>query len=361
MKAEERAPVVGGLMARFFDLALKGKFKPLAGLEANLDLVFRTSTWGFREILMVIVIARLLRPEYKASKAFYDCNPRPLYEGPIRRAFQERGIPHRKSGPLNVAKAAKAINMEWAAQREPHEAAVAVVRIVSAIDSMTKASLGNFAIALHARFLEEAEAIHEYVVEARPEADPRFLVELCKNMIDVAPDGGNTAQRLIGLMIASYHDVFSTGIEVSGHLDRASVTTTTSKKAGDISEAHDGVRVVYEVTTKAFGRDRIQEAYDAARAFDDENSCVTPEIIVICRPQDAPDGMEESSIASYIGSLTYRDMAFHFADVDEWLAGQLLRMPAEARLEFYRAANDYVNEPSTALKVKKLWQRLHDE
>lgn len=359
MNPQMRNNRASALMTGFFDAALAGKFNPLATLESDIDLVFRTTTWGFREILMVASIARLLDESYQASKGFYDCKPRSLYEGPIRAALRERGVPHRKSGPLNVAKATKAINAEWAAQREPQDAALAVVKIVGAVDRMSRAELENFAVALHARFLEEATGVRELIVEARPEADPAYLLRLSSDVIKHAPDGGNTAQRVVGLMMAAYHETLETGIEVSGHLDRASVTTTTSKKAGDISEGDGELRTVYEVTTKHFGSERMREAYEGARSFDEANDCVTSEIIVICRPEDAPDDLEETGTVLYLGSATYQDLSFHFVDIEEWIAGQLLRMPATARLEFYRAFSEYVNEPSTAVVVKKLWRELH--
>lgn len=361
MNPEMRNSRVTQLMSGFFDGALEGRYKPLATLESELDLVFRTTTWGFREILLVIAVARLLDSNYHGSKGFYDCNPRSLYEGPIRAALLARGVPHRKSGPLNVAKAAKAINEEWAAQREPQGAARAVVKVVAALDRMGAKELENFAGVLHARFLEEAVSVRALVVEARPESDPGYLLRVCMTMISRTPDGGNTAQRAIGLMMAAYHEILGTGVEVIGHLDRASVTTTTSKKAGDISEGDHERRTIYEVTTKPFGAERMREAYEGACAFDEANDCVTAEIIVICRPDDAPAHLKETGALLYLGTATYQDLSFHFVDIDEWLAGQLLRMPALARLDFYRALSEYVNEASTAVAVKKLWRKLHDE
>ena len=117
MTPGERNQKVEKQLDELFDKAAEKQFKALDGeIAKELDLVFSCKTWGFREILLVIVHARLLDPEYRASVSFYDCNPRPLFEGPIRTALSKRGIPHRQSGPLNIAKAAQAINGYWAAR-----------------------------------------------------------------------------------------------------------------------------------------------------------------------------------------------------------------------------------------------------
>src|SRR5207302_1660293 len=94
-----------------------------------------------------------------ASSAFYACNPRALYEGPMRNLLTEFGIPRGQSGPLNIAKATQMINEQWAAQRRGREIAESVVHLVSAIESMSTSDLYNFAIALHIKFLTQAQLI----------------------------------------------------------------------------------------------------------------------------------------------------------------------------------------------------------
>ena len=67
---------------------------------------------------LVVIIGMRLDRSFKASTGLYDCNPRAIYEGPIKEFLIEKEIPHRKSGPLNVAKATVGLDMTWAAQRE---------------------------------------------------------------------------------------------------------------------------------------------------------------------------------------------------------------------------------------------------
>src|SRR3989344_2301719 len=105
---------------RILSVFLKDK-KSVAEFSAPFDLdeiesLFQTSIWGHREIILTIVMARLLDPKFKASENFYACNPRSIFEQPIRKALREYGIPHRKSGPLNVAKKDEKLKIKTAAE-----------------------------------------------------------------------------------------------------------------------------------------------------------------------------------------------------------------------------------------------------
>ncbi|MDQ3547458.1 MAG: hypothetical protein M3439_01450, partial [Chloroflexota bacterium] len=261
MSAAERNRRVTELMDEAFQhAAIQPPVLP-ADIARDLDIVFGTVVRGFREILLVIVIARMLNPEYRASTRFYPANPRALYEGPIRSALRDRGIPHGKSGPLNVAKATEGIDSQWAARRRAAAVAERVVALVSYIESLSSAELWSFSIALHARFIAEARRVAALDVIADPETAIPFLAQACQRFIIEAPDAGNTPQRIIGLLLQSLHDTVQTGIRVAGVDDRASVTTTTSKKLGDLAEEQPDGTVVraYEITTKPFGQARVTE------------------------------------------------------------------------------------------------------
>lgn len=81
MSTIERNARVVALMEASFERASRGEYGSEWG--DDLEEIFSTTVWGFREILLVIVIARLLDRNYKASEAFYSCKPRALYEGPF--------------------------------------------------------------------------------------------------------------------------------------------------------------------------------------------------------------------------------------------------------------------------------------
>ena len=363
MSGETRSARISALMDDLFGYAVSSRPTLAPNVAAAVDEVFNTPVRGLREILLVITLARLLDPKYRASVNFYACNPRALFEGPIRTALENRKIPHGKSGPLNVAKAAEGINDQWSSRRRPREAARAVVSLVEHIESVTPSDLRDFAVVVHGRFLDEARRVEGLAIETEPMADVGFLFNLCLHLVVGAPDSGNTLQRLVGLLLTSYHDSLQTGILVAGAEDRASVTTTTSKKLGDLAETQlDGTVIrAYEVTTKPFNAARVAEAYDAVRDFDAMSHVLTDEIVVVCEAgQQPPNTMGGDSAPGYLGALKHHDLTFQFIDVRAWLISQLLRMPIDARLDFYAALASYVADPNTAARVKMVWRAVHE-
>jgi hypothetical protein len=117
------------------------------------------------------------------------------------------------------------------------------------------------------------------------------------------------------------------------------------------------------VTVKQFGDQRTRESNDAVKDHARRTKVAIPEVLVLCRPGDAHEDAERRNegSASYLGSLSFQDVWYHFIDILEWIAGQLLRMSADARQAFYLKLNAYVSEPNTAESVKRAWQQLNVE
>lgn len=364
MNVADRNQKTTELMGELFARGQQGEFEhPNGDISARLDKVFSTTVWGYREILLVIVLARLLDPSYKAYSAFYSCNPRALYEGPIRTTLLKLGIPHRKSGPLNVAKATSGINEQWAAQRRPLDVAKDVVELVKAIEQWDEQTLMGFATDIHARFIGEAKRVADLSITTPPTADPSNLFKLIAALITDVPDAGNTPQMISGLLLEAYHEDVQTGIKVVGHEDRASVTSTTSKKPGDITEEQqDGtIIVVYEVTVKSFSASRIDESYQTLKAYEEITGIPINEVLVTCRQSDVPDHAQATSVAApYLGKVEHHDVTYHFIDIFEWSMAQLLRMTVDARLAFYEKLAKYINDPNTAEKVKVYYREWHE-
>lgn len=361
MSVDDRNRAVESMIKSFFAEAGEGNFTYENNFKDDLDLLFSTTTWGYREVILVVVIGRLLDPQYCASSAFYSCNPRALYEKPIRNTLLEYRIPNRKSGPLNVAKATVALNGQWAAQRDCPEVAQAAVRLVNLIETFEKDELENFAIALHAKFLSEASRVASLTVQINETADPIFLYNLCWKLISEVPDAGNTPQRITGLLLKNYHESLNTGVMVTGYNDRASVTSTTSKKPGDINEESQtgDIYKVYEVTVKPFSEDRIRDSYDTVSIYNENNDSQIDEVIVICRDVDCPQSMVKSELKLYLGKYEYEDLIYYFMDIYEWMFSILLKITEEGRENFYSDLNDYISDVNTAEKVKHLWIQLH--
>lgn len=328
----------------------------------SMEKLFQTPVWGFREILLVVISGMKIDPSFRASTGLYDCSPRAIYEGPIKDFLIEKGIPHRKSGPLNVAKATVGLDMNWAAQRRPYYAAEAVVGIVKFLESgsNTEDAIEDVGVSLLRRLIAQAHNIAELAVDIDPDKDPGHLYILCRDLITKAPDAGNTPQKIAALLLKCYHDFFHMGVKVTGGDDRASVTSTTSKKPGDINEEYDGkIYKVYEITVKPFDLARIRDSFDCISIYNENNKSGIHEVTVICRREDCPADMEKSGLHTYLGRYDYRDIAYYFWDIYEWIAFILQNMTPEGRKSFYLLLNNYINEPNTAEKVKQLWKELH--
>jgi hypothetical protein len=363
MNPTERDIKVAKLMEDLISEAKKGNYEDSPDFVSDLEKLFSTTAWGFREITLVIGIASLLFDDYKASTGFYSCNPRPLYEQSIRNILIKYKIPHRKSGPLNVAKATQGINSEWAAQRRPKEIAESVVNLVNLIERYSKDEIRNLMIALVKRLLDEATRVENIKVETDPKEDPIFLFKVCKRLIDEATDGGNTPQRIIGYLLEAYHDSLNTGIIVSGHEDRASTTNTTSKKPGDIQEEslNEGIISIFEVTVKPFNEQRINDSFESVIEYDKSHGTNTQSVLVICRRQDCPQDMETLNLNYYLGKIEKGHVSYYFIDIYEWIMAKLISIPAKARMKFHSSLNEYISHPNTSEKVKLLWKKLHED
>ncbi len=332
--------------------------------KTSMDKLFTTDAWGFREIILVVVVGMKMDESYKASTGLYDCNPRAIYEGPIKEFLIENNIPHRKSGPLNIAKAAKGLDNAWASQRRPQDVALKVVDIVNLLESSQIPDFVDMiGISLLRRFIAESQRVEELNVEIEPSSDPEWLYMISHELIVKAPDVGNTPQKIAAFLLKNYHSAMNTGIVVTGENDRASVTSTTSKKPGDVNEESvDGnIYKVYEITVKPFNLARIRDSYDCVNTYNQNSNADLHEIIVICRPEDCPDEMKKSSTHLYMGSYEYQDIIYYYWNIYEWVCDTLQRMTFDARSSFYEDLNAYISDINTAETVKKLWLKLHSK
>ena len=363
---EERNARISAYLERLYSMATDESFQiDESEYKSDMDKLFTTTAWGFREILLVVAVGMELDNAFRASTGFYDCNPRAIYEGPIKEFFIEKEIPHRKSGPLNVAKATVGLDHTWAAQRRPSDVAEKVVALVEYMENGTGEQgtrVSKIATSLIRRLIAESSRMEALSVEIEPSADPDFLYILCHELITKTPDSGNTPQKIAAFLLKNYHLEMNTGIVVTGEEDRASVTSTTSKKPGDVNEeSTDGeIFKVYEITVKPFDLARIRDSYDCVGKYNEENESNLNEIIVICRKEDCPEEMECSTLNSYIGRFAYQDIMYYFWDIFEWISDTLQRMTPSGRIGFYSDLNTYIADINTAETVKILWRKLHE-
>ncbi|MFZ2522059.1 MAG: hypothetical protein WAX44_00345 [Minisyncoccia bacterium] len=324
----------------------------------EVESLFQTSIWGHREIILTIIMARLIDPKFKASENFYACNPRSIFEQPIRKALREYGIPHRKSGPLNVAKNSKKINRDWATDKHGGEIAMNVVKIVKKIESVSVGALEKFALAYIARYRQEAKRIKEMEVNLPPQENPIHISKLCIDLINFVPDGGATPQIIVGLLMETMNKDRKNTVIVSGHRDSVSTTNTTSKKPGDIIEKiNDTSELIYEVTTKKFSDDRLIESHEAVMDYNKN----LKDVFVICRPQDVPETLNNKGTSYIMATTQYQELAYYFINIYDYIQSAILFLTPQGRKFFYEELTVYVNNTNTAEKMKKYFKQWHSD
>ncbi len=323
--------------------------------------IFESKTTSFREIVLISLVERKLDAKFRANTGFYKQKPRGIYDnGPIKYFLIEKGFPHTKAAALNIAKAAN-INDEWSKNRADKENAKKVVKLVKLIDKRSSKFRDDLGIDLLRKYINKAASVNQLTVIIEPSDDPVYLANICKTMIDSAPDSGNTPQRIIGYLLLSYHAAMNSGIIVSGTEDSASTTSTTSNKPGDINEElSDGTIKVYEITVKKFDLDRIIDSYDCISKYNNNFHSNIKEVIVICRKEDCPSDISRaSSSGSVLGFYIYQDVIYYYLDIYEWISQILVHMTSLARKSFYSKLNDYINSTNTHENVKHVWNALH--
>ena len=363
-KTDKRNNKVEHILAEFFEQASNDEVIIDESLYSHLltDL-FQTTTWGFREILLVVIIGMKLDRNFRASTNFYSCKPRAIYETPIKKFLIEKNLPHRKSGPLNIAKATEGLNDTWAAQRQPKHVAEKVVQIINLLENNGAELIDKIGISLLRRLLAERKRVETLKIEINPTSDPEFLFDLSSRLINEAPDAGNTPQKIAALLLHTHHLHMHSEVIVTGGDDRASVTSTTSKKPGDLNEESSKtghILKVYEITVKAFDLARIQDSYDCIALYNNKNETTINEIIVICRPEDYLDKTNSYKNGFYLGNYQYQDITYYYWNIYEWIHFILQSMTHDARIDYYSALDSYISEISTAETVKHLWKTLHE-
>ncbi|KAF0209331.1 MAG: hypothetical protein FD171_56 [Actinobacteria bacterium] len=335
--------------------------EPAGNVARSLQAVVSSKSRGLRELLMIVVVARLMDPTFRASRDYGACSPRGLYPG-IREALASAGIPHGKDGALNVAKGNPPIDRQWAGAREDQTGADEVVRMVGALEGMNPDEVRELGAQLCRLLLLEASRVAEMQVEIKPSEDPDWLAIACRELIERAPDRGNTPQTIAGLLLEAKANALCAPIRIDGIGDSACVTTSTSNKLGDLCvlDPDDRPLIAYEVTVKPFGSERVTDCTAAIHDYSVANETPVTEMTVLCRPGDLhPDAKGGDGRSAYLGAVDDQDVRYRFVDLYEWIRLELLGLPPSARAGFHAALSLYVNNPNTAEAVKTEWARIN--
>ncbi len=362
MSAESRNAAVQELTRKFLQSKGTGSYKLPRDIESDLLLVFNSEKRSFREITFTINLARILDQRFKATKDLYACNPRPVYEQGIKPVLDSSGVPCTQSGPLNVTKATKAITDQWAAMKSPKDVGLATYQLAKYIDSLDKTGLEALASRMGQLLMQDAAHISSLNIESDPLSDSFALSQISKDLIVEALDGGNTAQRIIGMLLELHQEMASGDSIVHGAEDSASTTNLTSKKVGDLSiTKKSGALVsIYEVTLKEFTEQRIVECSQSLIGNLGSEAASESEVIVLCRKQDVPNSAFTATGNSlFLGRLTDKfGIRYNFVDIFEWINIRIIELDDEHKRAYFSRIESYVNRVKTPVKVKSKWAEI---
>ena len=334
---------------------------PASNIERSLVTVTASKSRGLRELLMIVIVARLMDPTFRASRDYGACSPRGLYPG-IKQALAAAGIPHGKDGALNVAKGNPPIDRQWAGARDDQAAADEVVRLVGGLEGMNPNEVRELGAQLAKLLLLEATRVADLTVTISPSEDPDWLATASRRLIEKAPDRGNTPQVIAGLLLEAKAAALEAPVRVDGIGDSACVTTSTSNKLGDLCvlDPRGEPLIAYEVTVKPFGAERVTDCTAAIHDYGAASGSSVTEMTVLCRPEDLhPEASGGNGRSAYLGAVDDQDVRYLFVDLFEWIRLELLGMPPSARAGFHSSLSEHVNDPNTAEGVKVAWAEIN--
>ena len=304
---------------------------------------------GFRGVVVTALTGLHLDEDYDPLNDFYACNPRAIFESGIWYALQENGIPCGKSDPLNVAKNANQLNIEWAKGRRPQSAAMAVVRFLEMIMASGKSSRARLIDYFFFRLWKYAESITSYeIVEIDSTASRQDLGGKLTEFTLTYPESGNLPQFLISQLLSSIFN--SSKTEVIGGDESVFGTNTTSKKPADIWLENKGIETnLYEVTVKPVSKKRLDDSLDALQSTGHLNHSVT----FICR---IPNDITELDVQN--GSYSYKGKNFDFVDYKSFCCSLCAVLSDD---EFEKVLNnvaEFVKDMHVSMRTKEGWNEF---
>lgn len=322
-------------------------------VQAALDKLFDTSAYGYREVVLTCVAAWEAGIDFDPRANFYECNPRSIFEKGVRPALLAHGIPHMKSGPLNVAKSIKSLNVEWAKGKKFEFAALAAVALLEWMLESPKEHKARRAMVfdlMAARLLGEAKRLESYAAAPREDMTLPETHALLTRFIAQAPDAGNTPQKIVGLTLHELHRSSDRTVFDGG---KACETNLTAKKPADawVENADGSILNLYEITVKPIDMNRIDDSVDSVLAHGKGQN----EVVWLCRmPSDA-----KPLTLSDARTLEHKGVRNAFVDLSDWLLAALEIIGAHGRSRLLAAVTGYVAEASTSENTKRVWRALH--
>ena len=307
---------------------------------------------GFRGVVVTALTGLHLDDDYDPLNNFYGCNPRSIFEGGIWYALEENGIPCGKSDPLNVAKNANQLNVEWATGRKPQTAAMAVVNFLIMAMKSGKAKRARLIDYFFFRLWQYAESITGYPladIESSSESRQKTANKLVQFTLKY-PESGKLPQFLVSQLLTA---IFRTSaINVVGGTESVFATNTTSNKPADIWLEVDGKQTnLYEITVKPVSKKRLDDSLDALKLTGHLNYSVT----FICR---LPGDVAELEV--HDGSYTYKGKTFDFVDYQSFCLAVCASLSTDSFREVLYSIASFVEDIHISMRTKDGWNEFFE-
>ncbi len=369
MGVDERNEVVIRYMNEFINEAIKSTPQhdgdtTIVPIDLCPELVERIGriieedkAWGIRELLVTCCVGFILDrlehiENFQPTVEFYEMKPRSVY-ATIRGILDEKKIPHRKDGPLNMAKGITGLNNTWADSRKCKVAANDLVYLLRQMEQDSSLVDKIFTVTMQ-RMLKLASDVRELKVKHKTGVYDEIIFRSLVDVIHQATDGGNTPHNLISILLSEAVLFWSNGsYSVLGAGESANATDTTSKKPGDFAIADDAGKIlqIMEVTLKVFGDQRISDSINSLRDYESNGGVLeNAEVVVLCRVEDTPRKRFEA--------VTSEGVTFYFMSINAWIYSKLTEIGRKNRLTVFEKFTDYVNDYRTNNRVKESWNAL---
>jgi hypothetical protein len=314
------------------------------------DLI-ETDTKGFRGVVLTAITGLHLDHKFNPLDNFYACNPRSIFEQGIWYALDDNCIPCGKSDPLNVAKNAMRLDVEWANGKRPQKAATAVVKFLELImqsgceDKVLLIEYFFFRLVVFAKMISGCTIRNENIPSSSKQLIGSKVIEFSL----MYPEHGDIPQFLVSQLLLALFDK-SPEIYVVGGDDSVFGTNTTSKKPADIWCEVNGTETnLYEITVKPVTKKRLDDSLSALGSTGHLEKSVT----FVCR---IPDDI--SSLDVKDGSCLYKGKNFDFVDYKAFCSSIVALISDNDLAIVVRNMVSHIQHVNISFNTKKGWNKI---
>lgn len=327
------------------------KLKNHVSVSAILSKLIETNAKGFRGVVITSLVGFSIDKHFNPLMDFYACNPRSIFEQAIWYVLNEYNIPCGKSDPLNVAKNITKLDLDWAKDRRPEQAAIAAVEFltlcVNETDEEQRMLLEDY---FYFKLLQYARKIENFAL-ATPNKDTKSRQWLADRLVDFslkAPESGAIPQLLVARLLKQ---IFQSGdVVVCGGEESVFGSNTTSKKPADIWLEYNGVpSVLFEITLKKVDKKRLEDCIESHKELGISSLPLT----FICRISVDIGTLNDVTE----NTLRYKNRQIEFVDYSEFVRSSFSLINDDDAGDVYESMRNFVESVSTSIKTKDAWNQ----